>query len=62
MTCRLCQGAGHIASIDKSDDSGIWHQVVRPCRCQTHNTQWAIVAVLALVLGLLPAVLVLVKQ
>ena len=27
-----------------------------------HNTQWAIVAVLALVLGLLPAVLVLVQQ
>ena len=54
--CPRCEDTLRETIIDRSDPSGVWHQVEQPCRCQSGTTQWGIVALLALLLGILPAV------
>lgn len=58
MICERCGGSGHELYEDLNAQG---HLITssRPCPRCARSTQWAVVAVLAVVFGLLPAVLTL---
>jgi len=58
MICKRCGGSG-TELYDDTDARGYLCTSSRPCPRCSRSTQWGIVAVLAVVLGLLPAVLTL---
>lgn len=54
-TCRHCEGTGEEWRIEEDEETGEWFRVLRPCRCKTHDVHWGVVAAIAILFGVLPA-------